>query len=93
MVGDITETKTSYQSPYGVIRCAWSKKNGLFSLDVEIPVNASAKVYFPVKDIQKVKESGKPVQESKEFESINANRNESIIRVGSGKYSFETKLD
>jgi alpha-L-rhamnosidase len=92
-VGDITEAKTSYQSPYGLIDCEWQKKNNVFTLSIDIPVNASAKVYFPVKEIQKIKENGKPIEGNKEFEPINSSKNESIIKVGSGKYSFEVKLD
>jgi len=93
MVGDITQTKTSYQSPYGLIKCEWLKKKDKLFLNVEIPVNASAKVYFPVKEIQKIMESGKPVKERKEIEIINSGTKESILKVGSGKYSFVTKPD
>jgi alpha-L-rhamnosidase len=92
-VGDITEVKTSYQSLYGLIDCAWQKKNNVFTLSIDIPVNASAKVYFPVKQIQKIKENGKPIEGNKEFEPINSSKNESVLKVGSGKYSFEVKLD
>jgi len=92
MVGDITETKTSYQSPYGMIHCEWRKKNNILSLKIEIPVNAFAKIYLPVKDIQKIMESGKPLKGSKDIELINSASKGSIVKVGSGKYSFEVKL-
>lgn len=93
IVGDITETKSSYLSPYGMIQCEWHKNNNLLSLNIEIPVNASAKVYLPVKDIQQITESGKPIKDNKDFGMINSDPKGTIVKVGSGKYSFDLKLD
>jgi hypothetical protein len=88
MVGDITHTKSSYQSPYGLISTEWTKKEGKLSLNVSIPVNTSARIYLPASDIKKVKESGRSIENSKDFQLINSDKN-LILKVGSGSYKFE----
>ncbi len=87
-VGDITKAKAEYQSPYGLISTEWTKKNGKFALKISIPVNASAKVYLPEKDIKKIKENGKTIVNNKEFEIINTLDHETIVKIGSGDYYF-----
>jgi hypothetical protein len=87
MVGDITHTKSSYQSPYGLISTEWTKKDGKLSLNVTIPVNTSARIYLPPSDIKKVKESGRSI-ENKDFQYTNSDKN-LILKVGSGSYKFE----
>ncbi len=93
MVGDITHAKADYQSPYGLISSEWTKNNGKLNLEVEIPVNSTANVYFPVKDLQKITESGKPVKDNNQFEKVASSSDEMILKVGSGKYSFEVNLN
>ena len=58
MAGNITFSKTSYQSPYGEIRCNWDKQEDIIRINVEIPVNTTAKVFIPVKLKSIVAESG-----------------------------------
>jgi hypothetical protein len=88
MVGDITHTKSSYQSPYGLISTEWTKKDGKLSLNVTIPVNTSARIYLPPSDIKKVKESGRSIENSKDFQYTISDKN-LILKVGSGSYKFE----
>lgn len=46
-VGDIKEAKATYRSVNGLISVQWKKSDGVFHLDVVIPPNAKATVYFP----------------------------------------------
>ena len=92
MVGDITFANTSYQSPYGLIVCNWAKKDGMLTLDIEIPVNASANVYFPVNEVGKITENGEQIEDNKDFEIVKTSGNESVIKIGSGRYSFKMSL-
>lgn len=93
IVGDIKQTKASYQSPYGLISTEWIKNGDKLSLKIEIPVNASAKVYFPVKDLLKITENGKPVKGNNEYKLVNSSLSELVLKVGSGKYSFDVSLN
>ena len=46
-VGDISFAKADYHTPYGLIKTDWKKENGVFSLNVSIPVNTTAEIYLP----------------------------------------------
>lgn len=49
-VGDITSASGSYHSIYGWIKSRWEKKGNNFELDVTIPVNTTAEIWFPPND-------------------------------------------
>ncbi len=46
----ITSVDASYDSVYGVIRSAWSCKDGKIKVDVTIPANTMAEVFLPEKE-------------------------------------------
>ncbi len=69
-----------HESPYGVIRSSWKKAGGVFTLEVEVPVNTEAFVYLPVKpDAKNVVADVKPVP---------SDRGRMAFLVGSGRYTF-----
>lgn len=86
--GDITSARTSYVSPYGVIRCEWDIKNGLYTLSVEIPANSNAIVHLPTSNLSKVREYGKTLSEVEGLNIIKQEKGELAVKVGSGKYMF-----
>ena len=81
-VGDISAAKASYQSPYGLIVSDWEKKEGLFELKVEIPVNTFATVYLPAASTPVVKEK------DKKWNAVVYKNKKAIIKLGSGVYHF-----
>lgn len=46
----ITSVDASFDSVYGLIRSAWSCKDGKITVDVTIPANTTAQVYLPEKE-------------------------------------------
>lgn len=46
-VGDVKNASASFQSPYGEIKSDWKISNGLFELQVSIPVNTTATIFLP----------------------------------------------
>ena len=50
-VGDVTSAKANYHSAYGEIVSDWKKNGDTFELNVEIPVNTTATIYFPADQI------------------------------------------
>jgi alpha-L-rhamnosidase len=49
--GTIDEAETTYESPYGRIRCAWTIQDGKsFQLSISVPPNSSAVVILPEKN-------------------------------------------
>ncbi len=72
--------KAEHDSPYGMIRSSWKRENGVFELEVDVPVNTTATVYLPVKpDVKNVTADVKPVP---------SDRPRMAFKVGSGRYVF-----
>lgn len=79
----ISDVKAEFNSPAGVIKSSWSRKDGKTRLNITIPPNASAEVYFP-------KENTKTVKVNTDFaQQIGENENYYIFDVQPGNYQFE----
>jgi len=91
-VGDISEAKVSYLSSYGVIKSEWTKKDGLFTLKVEVPVNTTATVYLPATDAKDITESDKAIAGQKGIQFISIENNKTLYKIGSGVYTFKVKI-
>lgn len=90
-VGDISQAKTSYLSPYGLITNEWSKEINSFHMLTQIPVNATAIIYLPADKNSVLTEGGKSVNNRNDLKLIRFEKGKALIRVGSGKYSFMVK--
>lgn len=79
VVNDISWVQASKDTPYGLLKVRWEKKEASFVLDVQIPVGSSASVslLFPVEN---VRVNGQP-SESKE-----------TLDLESGSYRIECSL-
>jgi alpha-L-rhamnosidase len=76
--GGLTSAKGSLQTNYGLLVSSWKIENGKMSLEVEIPANTTAKVYFPTEKQQSITESGTNVKLEQD----------GSYNVGSGNYVF-----
>lgn len=92
LVGDVKETKTSFQSPYGTIASAWTRQGANVEMQVEIPVNTTATIYVPANDLASVTEGGKAISGSKDIKVLRTEKDRVILSVGSGKYHFKSTL-
>ena len=92
-VGDVTSAKAAYACPYGWIKTEWKKRGGDFELKIEIPVNATATVYLPARQEDKIIEGGRSVENRKDlFVELSAfEKQKSMIHIGSGSYTFRVK--
>lgn len=87
LITDLKWTKAWHESMYGQIRCEWAYEDGLFQLNVEIPVNCNATVYLPGEIVEEVK--NEDLQKSK---VVSHNEKPStIVNIGSGRYSFKVR--
>lgn len=87
-VGDITNAKTSYNSPYGTVVTDWKKEGNKFSLHITVPGNSSAEVYLPVKKNQAVKEGNMPVKNVRYIKFMRNEEEYKVYLIGSGEYHF-----
>jgi alpha-L-rhamnosidase len=92
-VGDLRFVRASHRSPYGVIASDWQKQDGLFRWKVTIPANTTATVYVPATSAETITESGKPVSGARGVKLLNAENGRAVFSIGSGNYSFESRLE
>jgi hypothetical protein len=83
IAGDLNRVKANYLSPYGMIKSEWKRVDNSLLMEVEIPTNTAATVYFPIRAETVVTESGRKVGLSKSPEG------KYFCKVGSGKYTFK----
>jgi hypothetical protein len=87
-VGTVTYANASYECPYGLIQSNWKKENGMFSLDVQIPVNTTATVVLPAERVAGIQVNGVAVNEQKGITVLTIENGKAQIKIGSGRYQF-----
>jgi alpha-L-rhamnosidase len=82
-VGDISWASGYFRSPYGDIKSSWTLEENVFRLNINIPVNARAKIILPYTRNSTVIETM-----SNQTLVPEVDQNAAVINVGSGSYSF-----
>jgi len=78
----ISWAKAEYDSPAGMIRSHWKRENGKIEVNVTVPPNCRATVYFPNENGSTIREkSGKARQTGKE-------EGYTLFEIPAGKYQF-----
>jgi hypothetical protein len=86
VVGDLTSADVHYHSPYGKISCKWEKTDRSFTLEVNIPVNTKATIYFPVLPKYEISE-----EYNSTFTDTGIEAGKAKVALGSGHYKFNLK--
>jgi len=81
-----------HNSIRGKIISKWERDENTFNLDITIPVNCTAVIYLPAADMVKISESGTDIASVKDVQLVKMENGCAIINVGSGNYSFKSKL-
>jgi alpha-L-rhamnosidase len=92
VAGGLTFAEGQTESPYGMIRSRWERNGDRFMLDVTIPPNSQATIHLPADDPADVTESGKALAGAAGVTPLPAGTSHAILRVGAGRYRFESKL-
>jgi hypothetical protein len=88
-VGDVRSASTSYESPYGTVRCKWALTDGNYSMEVSVPANSVAEIRLPTTDVRQVTTYGLPLSASKDITVIGVDAGKLRVKVGSGDYQFK----
>ena len=80
--------KGHYDSVNGRIGVDWKRADGQLHLKVSIPLNSTAVVHMPCKDIDNIKERGSPISKSDDVDFLGIEGGKVLLRVGSGHYEF-----
>jgi len=86
IVGDISWVKSSYQSPYGLIRSDWKKTQNILEMTITVPSNTTATIFYPTNQEASVTENGKKTTVSKTSEG------KYYCKVGSGRYNYKMNV-
>lgn len=90
-IANLQWAKATYSSILGKVSTYWKKTSSTFTLDVTIPVNASATVYLPA-SLQNMRENNKIIKVHGNVRLTDNKDNKSIILIGSGRYHFTATL-
>jgi alpha-L-rhamnosidase len=88
VVGDLTWARAYYYSIHGKISCGWKREMGKLTLNIEVPVNTSARVYIPADSLDSIFEGNQTATSSTGISYIKKERNKYVFEVGSGIYRF-----
>lgn len=84
--------QASYHSVHGWIRSSWSKEGNNFKWDISVPGNTKAVIYIPAGKENEVTESGKNISSAKGIQFVRMAEGRAVFDIGSGNYSFESKM-
>jgi alpha-L-rhamnosidase len=90
--GGLTWAKTSYDSIQGRIATTWKRDGKRLALVVVVPVNTTATVCLPAKDLASITESGNSVEHAKGVKFLRMERDNAIFEVDSGTYKFASEI-
>jgi alpha-L-rhamnosidase len=90
--GSLTHATVELDSMYGRIRSSWRMENNHFSWQVNVPVNTTATLYIPVKDVPLVTEGGLPLEDAAGVTILQMEDHVAVLRVESGDYRFFSVL-
>ena len=85
IVGDLKWVKSSFKSPYGIIRSEWKKVDKSLEMKISIPPNTTATIYLPTNKQDFVSENGKKVIP---FKTVDGKY---FFNVGSGNYVYNIR--
>lgn len=89
--GDFTYMNADLKTSYGNAASHWKIDVDNMIMELEIPVNTTAKIYIPAKAAEDITESGKAISESKDINVVGTEGKYVVVNAGSGKYVFVAK--
>jgi alpha-L-rhamnosidase len=87
--GKLTQASAELATPFGITKSSWSIMEGIFKLDVIIPVNSSAQVFLPQAASKKITERSIDISKVKVIKEISNVGDDVHLTLGSGIYHFE----
>lgn len=92
IVGDLTFCNASYESVYGLIASRWSLAGSALTMDVTIPVGATATVHVPAANGSVIHEGGIPVANAPGVQLVSHTNHLAMLSVRSGTYVFTSTM-
>ena len=91
--GNLQFATAELETINGRFRLHWQFKEEDFLMEVDVPANASAKIYFPTSSIKGVREGGRPLTQMRGVRETRSRNKQLTVVVGSGNYKFKVLSD
>jgi alpha-L-rhamnosidase len=86
--------RASIRTVRGTVASAWERDGaGNLSLDIEVPVQATALVHIPAAEPGAVHESGKPLEGRSDVKFLHMDGDRAVCGIGSGVYRFTSSIE
>jgi alpha-L-rhamnosidase len=89
-LGGLQFVRARYRSPHGLIESEWRIASGRFDWDIRVPVNATATVHIPAKNVNDITESGMPIRNAEGVTCLRTEGPSVVLDVQSGAYRFSS---
>jgi len=86
--GGIDSAGGTLRTYYGLVKTNWKIHDNNFNIEIEIPVNTSAKVYLPSSATDMITEGGMLLVDVETVDVLDENDEYVLLKLGSGKYNF-----
>jgi alpha-L-rhamnosidase len=84
--------KTKFESAYGTIRSDWQIRDGVITLEIVVPPNATATVYMPTSDPGSIREGDLPLGKARGVKHLRNESGRSVLEAQPGRYTLEGAL-
>ena len=84
LAGDLTHVEGSYVTPYGEVSSEWTRRHGVFRLEVEVPPNTIAQVRVPTG-------GRKPHATPRDATFLGIEGDRAVYSIPSGSYAFAAR--
>ena len=88
---DLSFVSYSNETPFGRAAIKWEKKDGIFSLNIKVPVGSTATLFVPALKADDVTEQGKQIDAKNGVRFLSMDNGYALFTVGSGDYAFGSK--
>jgi len=92
MIAGLDSATATHYSLYGNIYSSWKKEKNIFNWNISIPANTTAQVEFSTSDINSIYENGKVINNQSDIKIISAEKDKTVLLIGSGTYHFKCKI-
>jgi len=93
MPANLTWVKASVKTVKGTIKSEWTKNGQNYNLKIQVPFGSEATVYVLCSDENSVMEGNQAARNSKQFRFLKMEDNYAVFQLGSGEYSFTSKIN
>ncbi|MBB6731340.1 family 78 glycoside hydrolase catalytic domain [Cohnella zeiphila] len=90
-VGGVEWVRAHHDLVQGRVEVYWHQDSDRWLLEVTIPVNTTATVHIPDALGKIISEGGNPLESVKEIERLGKEGSDTLLKIGSGTYTFEVR--